>query len=174
MCLEKNVTAVDGASIWQIIGKSGNSIELGEVSGELEAGKPYFFKAEAATLKVVCGDEFVTEAGTNNGLVGSFTEKDIQAGASNYILYDNILYEVAAGQSAKVGAHRAYVDFDAIGAVVGQSPAMRRMAMPIVRSTATGIDAIEVGAELKKVVIDGQLYIVRDGKMYDVTGQLVR
>ena len=131
------------------------------------------FKAEAATLEVVYGDEVAQSAGTNNGLVGSFTEEDIQAGAGNYILYDNKLYEVAATQLAKVGAYRAYINIGQINNVA-PAPGMRRMAMPIQRGTATGIDAIEVGAELKKVVIDGQLYIVRDGRMYDVTGQLVR
>ncbi len=41
-------------------------------------------------------------------------------------------------------------------------------------STATGIDAINASEKPMKLMIDGQIYILRGEKMYDVTGKLVK
>jgi len=43
--------------------------------------------------------------------------------------------------------------------------------------TPTGIDALTeemTAGDVKKVVVNGQLFILRDGKMYDAQGQLVQ
>lgn len=45
--------------------------------------------------------------------------------------------------------------------------------MPI-HKTTTGNDAINDGTKARKQMIDGILYIIRDGRMYDATGALVK
>lgn len=45
--------------------------------------------------------------------------------------------------------------------------------MPI-QKTTTGNDAIYDGSKARKQMIDGILYIIRDGRMYDATGVLVK
>ncbi len=47
--------------------------------------------------------------------------------------------------------------------------------LSIVYPTSTAIENLVAPAnELRKVMIDGKLYILRDGKVYSVQGQLIR
>jgi hypothetical protein len=41
-------------------------------------------------------------------------------------------------------------------------------------NVATGVDAINASEKPMKLMIDGQLFILRGEKMYDATGRLVK
>ena len=181
MCLDKAVTAVKAGSIWRVLSKAANGkdVILEEVIGTLDAGRPYIFRAAASTLEVAyTGDAVgapVTEG--NNGLVGSFTEEPIAQSPNNYIIYNNALYYVNS-DNVKVGAHRAYLDMTGVPAYNSGSasaPGRRRITMEVHgEQVATGIDAINASEKPMKLMIDGQIYILRGEKMYDATGRLVK
>jgi hypothetical protein len=99
------LSAVAGATIYEIAGKNDEGIELTPYEGLLAAGKPYFYqaadnksgnvyfyKAAAATVEA---------AGENNGLVGTFAAI---ASEENLVVVNNELREGA------VAANSAYVD----------------------------------------------------------------
>ena len=115
MCLDKAVTAVKAGSIWRVLSKAanGNDVILEEVTGTLDAGRPYIFRAAASTLEVAyTGDAVlapVTEG--NNGLVGSFSQVSIANNPNNYIIYNNALY-VVNSDNVYVGEHRAYLNME--------------------------------------------------------------
>jgi hypothetical protein len=46
--------------------------------------------------------------------------------------------------------------------------------MPMQPQVATGIDALNASDAPVKVLINGQLFIIRGEKMYDAKGQLVK
>ncbi len=183
MCLDKAVTAVQGASIWRVISKSDNSehpgIILEEVTGTLDAGRPYFFYATADKLKVIYTGSAVGAPLTegNNGLVGSFEKTKLAQSDDHYILYDNELYYVNSN-NVYVGANRAYLDMTGVPAYNDQSgsaPGRRRVTMNVHgKEVATGVDAVNASGKPMKVMIDGQLFILRGEKMYDATGRLVK
>lgn len=124
------VASCAGAEIYSIASTDGSSISLTKVNGLLEAGKPYFYKASDATGKK---DEDVhnvnffradlakydaASAGTNNGLVGTFSEITLTPNDNYYVLSNNTLYKVDAGatgdKAVKIGANKAYVDISQI------------------------------------------------------------
>jgi len=181
MCLDKAVTAVQGGSIWRVLSKAanGNDVILEEVTGTLDAGRPYIFRAAASTLEVAYTGAAVGAPVTegNNGLVGSFTEEPIAQSPNNYIIYNNALYYVNS-DNVKVGAHRAYLDMTGVPAYSNepqQGAPRRRVTMAVYgEQTATGMDALNAADAPVKMMINGQLFILRGEKMYDATGRLVK
>lgn len=181
MCLEKAVTAVRGGSIWRVLSKAqnGSDVILEEVTGDLDAGRPYIFYATAATLEVVYTGDAVGAPVTagNNGLVGSFSQELIEQSPNNYILYNNALYYVNS-DNVYVGANRAYLDMEGVPDYStqqeGNAP-RRRVTMTVhSKDVATDVDAINSSEKPMKLMIDGQLFILRGEKMYDATGRLVK
>ncbi|MBR6017865.1 MAG: bacterial Ig-like domain-containing protein [Paludibacteraceae bacterium] len=183
MCLDKAVDAVQGGTIWRVLSKAENNkdIILEEVIDRpLVAGRPYIFNASADKLEVLYDGKKVNAPLTegNNGLVGSFTEEVITPNPNYYILYNNALYYVEdAGATVKVGAHRAYLDMTGVPAYsnVIPAPGVRRVHMAVYgEQTATGCENINATDAPVKMIIDGQLYILRGEKMYNANGQLVK
>ena len=182
MCLDKAVTAVQGGSIWRVLSKAenGTDVILEEVEGTLDAGRPYIFFATAATLEVAYTGAAVGAPITedNNGLIGSFTKKLIEQAATNYIIYNNALYFVNSA-NVYVGEHRAYLDMTEVPNYNNQpqqgNAPRRRVTMAVHGpQVATGIDALNASDAPVKVLINGQLFILRGEKMYNVNGQLVK
>ena len=180
MCLDKAVTAVKAGSIWRVLSKAANDdVILEEAELPLVAGRPYIFRAAASTLEVAytgdAVDDPVNDA-DNNGLIGSFTQKQIAEAATNYIIYNNALYFVNSN-NVYVGEHRAYLDMTGVPGYVPQqgNNARRRVTMAVYgKDEAQGFDNLESGDAPKKVMIDGTLYIFRGEKQYDATGRLVK
>lgn len=182
MCLEKAVSHVQGGSIWRVVSKAANASDviLEEVVLPLEAGRPYIFYATASTLEVVytgaaVGAPVNDEA--NNGLVGSFSKAPIAKDESNYIIYNNELYYVNS-DNVFVGANRAYLNMSAVPAYnsgAASAPGRRRITMGVHgEQTATGMDELNASETPVKVMINGQMYILRGEKIYDATGRMVK
>ena len=180
MCLDKAVTAVKAGSIWRVLSKAANGTDviLEEVTGKLDAGRPYIFRAAASTLEVAyTGDAVGAPITTgNNGLIGSFTGGPIEQSPNNYIIYDNALYYVNSG-NVSVGAHRAYLDMTGVPAYNPGAGAPRRRVVMTVHGeqTATGMENVQGdNVQCTKVLINGQMYILRGEKLFDATGRLVK
>ena len=182
MCLDKAVTAVQGGSIWRVLSKAenGTDVILEEVTGTLDAGRPYIFFATASTLQVVYAGAAVNgpvNDAENNGLIGSFTKKLIEQAATNYIIYNNALYFVNT-DNVYVGAHRAYLDMTGVPAYSNepqQGAPRRRVVMAVNgQNGATGFENINATEKPMKLMIDGKIYILRGEKMFDATGRLVK
>jgi hypothetical protein len=180
MCLDKAVTAVQGGSIWRVVSKADGSsdIILEEVTGNLDAGRPYIFYATAADLEVAyTGDAVgapITEG--NNGLVGSFEKVELAQSPNTYIIYNNALYFVNSA-NVFVGAYRAYLNMLAVPDYnpANLAPGRRRVTMAAHGpQTATGIEDLNASEKPMKMMINGQIFILRGEKMFDTTGRLVK
>lgn len=177
VCLPYAVAAANrtGAELFEIDEWSadGNSLTISELLPDenMVAGRPYIYQATDATASFsyhVEGSE--AEAGEYNGLIGSYTQEVIAQDNNNYIIYNNKLYPV--NDLAYVGANRAYIHRTA---ATTPTPAPRRRVTLFLNGTqtATGLDGIQSDNNLQKVLVNGQLFIIRDGKTYTVQGQLV-
>lgn len=184
MCLDKAVTAVKAGSIWRVLSKAanGNDVILEEAELPLEAGRPYIFRAAASTLEVAyTGDAALAPITTgNNGLIGSFSQVKIANVNTNYIIYNNALYFVNT-DNVYVGAHRAYLDMTGVPAYDNNEPQQgnaprRRVVMTVHgEQTATGMENVQGdNVQCTKVLINGQMYILRGEKLFDATGRLVK
>ena len=159
---------MDGSKLKEIV--------LNEVSS-LEAGKPYIFYATSDKLNIPLGGEQATEAKSENGLIGCFVVTKLSNSVNYFILKDNKLY-CAKGHTYYAGENRAYVRIDEMSEFDGSAaaPGKRQVRMAVAQEqTATGMeDVVIMQGSNGKIIRDGQLYIYRDGQMYDVMGRMVK
>lgn len=179
ICMPKNITEVRGGTFWSMSERNtaGDLAYLVEEAAPFDAGKPYIFKATAATLEVVYGDENAATPVDNGALRGTFdymSGADLEAQGNVYLLISNTL--VPLDPSNWLNANRAYVDYDALTAVSEPShaPGRRVVAMPMHKDVTTGMDELNASETPVKVLINGQLFILRGEKMYNANGQLVK
>lgn len=185
VCLPKKVTAIKGASFWTLNNKSqdGATAYLEEETNNLPfaAGKPFIIQATAAQLEVIYEGDATDVAGTNGALHGTLDYMDAAAldaagGSDVYMLFSNELRPV--GENNHLDANRAYVLLSGLTAVAEAPqgvPGKRVRAMPMQPQVATGVDQVPSDqVPNTKVLINGQLYIMYNGTMYNVQGQLVK
>ena len=157
------------------------------LNGVMVAGMPYIFQPndDVTELKVVYTDNASkTEAESDmlitKGLVGSLANEnvEIEAGVGNYILYNNQYWNVDVAGSAVVAPNRAYIHIADVPDYPNQQPApgRRRVSMNVNNGNQmpTDIEGVEVSEAPRKVVINGEMYIIRGERRYDVRGQLVK
>ncbi len=187
ICLPK-AGKIYGASLYEIAyyGATSKKIFFDEiVNGEMEAGIPYIFlpAAGAEKIGVYYSDNTAADvtAGNRNGLIGFYdlnnpaATQNITQDAGYYILYNN-QYWLVSGRAAYVENYRAYIKLDQIDpSEPTLAPGRRRISMSVNDTqTATGIESAEANEAPRKVLINGELYILRGEKMYDAKGQLVK
>ena len=179
ICLPNGGT-ISGATLFDLDYYDGdNTLYLLEVNGNaMVAGRPYVFLPSATSIEVTYTDNANEVAGSFHGLVGSYTEETVAIGTgdeANYILYQNAYYLV--NSQARVGANRAYIHMADVPTAPQQQQGAprRRVAMSVHgEQVATGIDALNASDAPVKVLINGQLFIIRGEKMFDAKGQLVK
>jgi hypothetical protein len=130
-------------------------------------------------LAVAYTDEKNASADHKNGLYGSYTQVALETDGSNYILLNNQYCRVVEANTY-VGANRAYLKIGVAGGVptnaVAPAPGRRRISMGVQsEQTATGVGNVQGNnIQCTKVLINGQLFILRGEKMFDATGRLVK
>lgn len=153
------------------------------INGTMEAGTPYIFLPNEGVdaLKVFYTDAAGAVAGNANGLFGSYTQEIVTPNDGNYILLNNQYCFV--NSTAYVGANRAYIKLYGDGHALTASstsapqpaPGRRRVSLDVQgEHVATGMEGLNVGDQPIKLMINGQMYILRGDKMYDATGRLVK
>lgn len=176
ICLPNNGTMSNNAKLYDLEYFDGAStLYFLEVDGNaMVAGRPYIFLPSETSIEVTYIDNANATAGSNNGLVGSYTQETITADAGNYILWQNAYYLV--NSPAYVGANRAYIHMDGVPTAPQQTNApRRRVAMNVYNEqTTTDIDALNASETPVKMIIDGNLYILRGENLYNVNGQVVK
>ena len=181
VCLPRSVTDATGATFWNLqYRNSGNTeVYLEGVDLPLEAGKPYIFQATAENLQVLYEGDAVGSPVANGALRGTFVDIDADAFAllsgDVYLLINNAIRPRTTGNF--LNANRAYILYNELDPLpaAGFAPGKRVRAIPMQGQTATGMDNVQGDdVQCTKVLIDGQLYILRANRMYDVTGKLVK
>ena len=182
ICLPKAGT-ISGAKLYELADYEGGMIYVDEITdGAMVAGRPYLFFATSAQLNVAyTSDQEEATAGNYNGLYGFYNLNDPEATLTlvddatlgNYILYQN-QYWLVSGRAASIANYRAYIKVDMIN-YVAPAPGRQRVAMVVNgNQVATGIENAEANEVPTKMLINGQLFIIRGEKMYNVNGQVVK
>ena len=185
ICLPNGGVMV-GAELYEVAYKdlSQNKIFFDQiVNGEMIAGRPYVFlpKEGTAQLAVYYTDDAAAAAGNYHGLYGfigesSTDEFTIPQNDGNYIIQNNQYREVQDGV-AKIVSNRAYLKMSEIpGTAYTPLPGRKRMSIGAAApAVATGVEDVQGdNVQCTKVLINGQLFILRGEKMYDAKGQLVK
>ncbi len=150
ICLPKdfNTATAENATFYSIDYKttdaSGNptSITLVEETGILTAGSPYIFKSSGTDIAIYQTGTAAETAGSDNGLVGSFTEQEVYDASKNYYgITNNTIKKFASG--GKVRANGAYIDMDAVSTESSASSSGKSIVDMTVDSGTTGIASVQ-------------------------------
>lgn len=146
--------------------------------GVMEAGKPYVFKPNdgVTELKVAYSDVANAPEGHYNGLYGKYNKTQLDDNAGIYILKNNQYWYVNS-ENVYCDANRAYIVLAEVPAYDPSKPAYgrRRIALSVNSENQTqGFENIETGDAPMKIMIEGQMYILRGERVYDATGRLVK
>ena len=191
ICPTKEVKYPTGASFYTLTYKEVQAgvpykVFFDEIAegASLVAGKPYLFIAEGEAIKGIKVGDAATEGENDyNGFHGileaahttlTVTAQD-EADYKYYIVYGNEIRLCGAG-SFNVPVERAYLEMSAMPTdAVAPMPGRRRVCLTNqAAQTVTGIDALNALETPVKMIIDGQLFIIRGEKMYNANGQLVK
>lgn len=118
ICLPAAVNNIEGATIYNIAGTTKNGDEitgivLTENEGDMEAGKPYIFKATASQLVASYTGAPMSEAVSAIGLVGNLGSTSVTVTDGNYVLSQNQIRMVNGG-TATIGQNRAYINLTSV------------------------------------------------------------
>ena len=185
--------AVEGATLFSVAGKQEENSKLYVVLQEepdLVGGQPYIFEKTADELRATMSGPQTPSPATVNGLVGTYVEisplTPYDESHKNYILAkngDDVEFR-KVGDNVTVGEYRAYINLDGVPAYSpSQAIPGRRYVMMGVSGTQetedtediSAVEEVESGKVLSgKILVNGQLYLMYEGKMYDVQGARVK
>jgi len=196
LCVDHNVPAGQyfGATFYQIASRNeqyNDKIDFEEVlpNEELKAGEPYIFKSTTGKIELFYGETEAENPVPVRGMIGSFvdTQVDIDEENKSNILYiaSNKLWncEDLVGGHLEVVENRAYINMSGVPTYAEYQEAQTSNPAPRRRVTlgrnaeqvATGIEDVQGDkVQCTKMLINGQLFILRGEKMYDAKGQLVK
>ena len=186
VCL-KNDAKVVGATVYELNGANEHGYMVFDeiTEGEIEAGKPYLFEATRTGnvsfyKKLNAGHADDPATVDTKGMYGTFTGTTLTQGADNYYYFSGThIWRVNDFTvSITIPAYCCYVDYDEFlnhPASTSPNPVRRRVVLGVNgTNTATGMENTEATDAPVKMMIDGQLFILRGEKLYDATGRLVK
>lgn len=144
----------------------------------IEAGMPYLFKPgmDFVSGTTISNVEIKSATPTQVGdalmkFQGTFNQIKLTEENQRFVGPDNYLYSPASGGTT-MGAFRCY--FTIPNGSPGLAPG-KRARIVFGEQTATGLSDIEAQhPKAAKFMLDGMLYIIRDGKTYNAQGMLVK
>lgn len=184
ICMPKNILAIRGASFWGISKRDadGTMAYLEEEVAPFAAGKPFIFFTTADKLEVAYGEETTNTPVENGALRGTLVDMDANAldaaGSNIYLMYQNALHPL--GTNNHLDANRAYLIYGALEIVSNEptpAPGRQVRKVQLQGNVATGIDHLDLmngNDTARKVVIDGQILIMRGDKLFDITGRQMK
>ena len=186
ICVDHNVAIEDiqGATMYELMGRENTYGKLAFdeiVTGELEAGAPYVFQAHGDKLILFYGETSVADpVDKHNGMYGTFEKIVLTELEGIYYFAQKALWSCDGALDLTIGANRAYVKLGEIDYLTpnqqNPAPGRRRVTMAVNgEKIATGIEDVQGDkVQCTKMLINGQLFILRGEKMYDAKGQLVK
>ena len=194
LCPKQNVENVEGATFYQIsyLEENGGmpyNMYFDQISGTtLTAGQPYFFIANANEIRgnktgaeVSAADPagvngFYGYIGTTSMALNWRTDYD-ENNDNTYVIYNNMVTRINAATDLK--SERCYINISPSEPSRSASAPMPGRARFMINvdghNTPTGVKNVQGdNVQRTKVLIDGNLYILRGEKMYDATGRLVK
>jgi len=173
---------ITGAEVYEMAGVDENNKFVFDQVEKTEPGKPYLFVATSydpiKLYKTTAAAEVSPIA--NNGMIGTFVSIDLdytdERAAKWYYFSGKKFYAVSKrANDLNVPANRAYVDLNESHPAGAPKHGVRRITFDVQgANVATGVENAAATDKPAKMLINGQLFILRGEKMYDAKGQLVK
>lgn len=184
ICIPNGAVAT-GGDLYTLEGKNsdGKIVFATVPNNRMTPGKPYLFQATSTAMNFFYTDEDAATNPDNSGAMKSTFEDGVVLSGDDlngvYYFNGHALWNAAALTELPVVKYRAYVKMDevtVIGGGASGAPGRRYIIMDVHGQNATtGFGEVQGDdVQCTKVLINGQLFILRGEKMYDTTGRLVK
>ena len=195
LCVDHNVVAGGalGATFYQIASRNeqyNDKIDFEEVlpNEELKAGEPYIFQSTTGRIDLFYGETVADDPVAVRGMIGNYAASTLAINEDNQhtILYiaENKLWscENIVGSTLKLNPNRAYINMELVPTYAEYQEAQTSNPAPRRRVTlgknaeqvVTGVENLNASEQPVKLLINGQIFILRGEKMFDATGRLVK
>ena len=183
LCFPYQIDSYTGATFYtlqykEVENEVVTNIVLDEVEADapLAAGTPYFYLPNDGEDELVCnysGETVANPVSPINGVQGIFASQFVPE--NDYVTYQGQIRK--AGTNVTLHEYRAYIHMEDVSGTPTPAPAARR------RLTISNADAPQSPTGMEhvhnavvsgqKIIRNGQLLIIRDGRTYNALGQLV-
>lgn len=183
LCFPYQIDSYTGATFYtlqykEVENEVVTNIVLDEVEADapLAAGTPYFYLPNDGADELVCnysGEALENPLSAINGVQGIFAQQTVPE--NDYVTYQGQIRK--AGTNVTLHEYRAYIHMEDVSGTPTPAPAARR------RLTISNADAPQSPTGMEhvhnavvsgqKIIRNGQLLIIRDGRTYNALGQLV-
>lgn len=178
-----NVPALpDGVEAYALTNNGDETIWANEVNA-LEADKPVLIVAAEGEYEFIseegASDDISSKTGTytNGALIGTYQTinplEQTTGGNFNYVLNNqggNVAFYQVKDATCSVAPYRAYLSCGYNASAAGPNPAPMRIVFH--KDNTTGVEDVQSDkVQSTKVLRNGQLFIIRDNKKYNVLGQ---
>lgn len=183
LCFPYQIDSYTGATFYtlqykEVENEVVTNIVLDEVEADapLAAGTPYFYLPNDGEDELVCnysGEALENPLSAINGVQGIFALQTVPE--NDYVTYQGQIRK--AGTNVTLHEYRAYIHMADVSGTPTPAPAARR------RLTISNADAPQSPTGMEhvhnavvsgqKIIRNGQLLIIRDGRTYNALGQLV-
>ncbi|MCQ2077762.1 MAG: Ig-like domain-containing protein [Bacteroidaceae bacterium] len=180
-CQTLDIVAVKGATLYQVNYTYGCYLEFMEVTYPVKAGMPIIMQADNTNdgkIEVIYGQKspVATEGLDKDGLYGYIGsgQFNIPEGSPYYVFKGGML---RPSQGNYTTSGHAYIKLDEVPTedqLAGSPAPRRRMSVGVERSMPTGFETIMMQKGMNKVIMNNQLFIIRDGKVFNAQGALVK
>ncbi len=195
LCVDHNVVAGGalGATFYQIASRNeqyNDKIDFEEVlpNEELKAGEPYIFQSTTGRIDLFYGETVADDPVAVRGMIGNYAASTLAINEDNQhtILYiaENKIWscENIVGSTLKLNPNRAYINMELVPTYAEYQEAQTSNPAPRRRVTlgknaeqvVTGVENLNASEQPVKLLINGQIFILRGEKMFDATGRLVK
>ena len=181
ICLPNASSSYTGAEFYEVSwikmnGTTPQTLYLDQLAADaqLEAGRPYIFRATSTELTVTYTGEAVSapiDPTETNGLTGSFDPIPAGSLTGKYVIAQDKFW--TATETAYAAENRAYIEPTLVPTSEQEKiSGRRRVALGTSGENAeSGFeDIIAPEGQVLKVIENGQLIIIRDGVKYNVQG----
>lgn len=179
VCIPQGAVAV-GADIYELVGKEPQYGKIVFESVEhMKPGKPYLFQAKGTRIDFILTDETPASEpdNENSAMKGTFVDMNLTELENVYYFADHALWSCDDLTSLSVPANRAYVKMDEVQALQNPNaaPGRRRVVLGVHgEQVVTGVENLNASEQPIKLLINGQIFILRGEKLFDATGRLVK
>ena len=180
-CQTLDIVAVKGATLYQVNYTYGCYLEFMEVTYPVKAGMPIIMQADNTNdgkIEVIYGQKspVATEGLDKDGLYGYIGSEqfNIPEGSPYYVFKGGML---RPSQGNYTTSGHAYINLDEVPTedqTEGSPAPRRRLSVGVERSMPTGFETIMMQKGMNKVIMNNQLFIIRDGKVFNAQGALVK
>lgn len=185
VCLDKNITSVEGGTFFEIDYGTTSEITFAAITEfPIAKATPLLFESDGSEMKVYCGTDQVAEDKVNeivkhramNGLVNTATTPQTAITPGNILVSGGKLHTV--GTDCYLTPGHAYIDAaELVNLEPLQQAGVTRRRLVLTNAEAqviTGLNTIQVNGKTRKMMINNQMVIIREGKMYNATGALMK